>query len=78
MLTKLDLSEIQKIVQGETRKIVREETREIMQKELQPVKKDIVEIRKDMKTIVNFFDSGYLELRKRVEQIEERLGIIPN
>ncbi len=61
MLTKSDLSEIQKIVS----------------KELKPVKKAITEIRKDMKTIVTFFDHAYLELRAGVEKIEEHLGITP-
>ncbi len=42
---------------------------------LKPIKKDILEIRKDMKTIVNFFDREYLELRNRVERIEEYLKL---
>jgi hypothetical protein len=43
--------------------------------ELAPIKKDIVKIRKDQNTIVNFFDKEYLDLRERVEVIERRLSI---
>lgn len=87
MLTKTDLNQIQKIVktevQGETRKIVREETskivqsetRKIVKEELVPIKEDITHIRKDIKTIVNYFDREYLNLRKRVERIEDHLNL---
>ena len=83
MLTKNDLSQIGEIVQNETRKIVQVETRKIVQEEIAPLKKDIktlksdvTEIRKDIKKIVNFFDREYLELRNRVENIEQHLGIV--
>jgi len=70
MLTKQDLTNLTKIVQVETRKIVQEE--------LKPIKKDIIPIRKDQKLIVNFFDREYLDLRTRVERIEEHLGLPPH
>ena len=63
MLTKKDFVEIKKIVHEE------------VAVQLSPVKKDISQIRKDQKIIINFFDHEYLELRKRVERIEEHLGI---
>lgn len=47
MLTSKDLDQIQKIVHDEADNIIK--------RELKPVKADIVKIRKDMKTIVNFF-----------------------
>ena len=89
MLTKSDLSQIQKIVQTETRKIVREETPTIVrniiteetpgivQKQLKPIKEDIAQIRKDIKFIVSFFDREYVALRRRVERIEEHLQLAP-
>jgi len=43
--------------------------------ELDPMKKDIMKIRKDLKTTINFFDREYLDLRERVEVIERRLNI---
>lgn len=69
MLTKSDLQEIKKIVNDNTRKIVKEE--------LAPVKKDITSIRKDIKTIVGYFDNEYLELRKRIDRLEEHLNLPP-
>lgn len=67
MLTNDDLSKIQTIV--------RTETKEIIQKELKPIREDIIKIRKDIKTVVNFFDQEYLELRNRVEKIEQFLNL---
>ena len=82
MLTKNDLQQldtlITKRIHSETRKIVQEE----IQKETHPIrndlktmKEDISQIRKDMKTIISFFDREYLELRKRVERIELHLSL---
>lgn len=47
----------------------------LVKKNLVIVKKDIIQIRKDQKIIVNFFDHEYLELRRRVERIEEHLNL---
>ena len=71
MLNKTDLQHIQKIVKTE----VQQETRRIVKEELNPVKKDITHIRRDIKTIVSFFDDEYLKLRKRVERIEDHLNL---
>ena len=46
--------------------------------ELKPIQEDVTKIRKDIKTIVNFFDQEYLSLRNRVERIEEHLGLQPS
>ena len=75
MLTKQDLSDIQKVVQTETRKvilsetpkIVRSEAHTILQQELKPIKEDIAKIRKDI--------SVYVELRRRGERIEHHLQL---
>lgn len=81
MLTKNDLQQIQRIVktegQQETQKVIQRETGKIVKRELEAIKEDITQIRKDVKTIVNFFDTEYLELRKRVERIEEHLKLSP-
>lgn len=69
MLTKSDLTQIQKIVNSETKKIVAQE--------LKPIKEDVIHIRKDIKTIVNYFDREYLQLRKRVERLENHLHLSP-
>lgn len=63
MLTKNDLNQIDTVVAKR------------IQTELKPIKQDVAKIRKDMSTIVNFFDREYLELRKRVDRIEEHLNL---
>ena len=73
MLNKTDLQHIQKIVKTE----VQQETRRIVKEELNPVKKDVTQIRKGIKAIIAFFDHEYLELRKRVERIEDHLNLPP-
>ena len=82
MLSKDDYTEIRKILKEEIgilKEEIRNETKKIVHNEiaiqLKPIKKDISQIRKDQKIIINFFDHEYLELRKRVERIEEHLGI---
>jgi len=66
MLTKDDLKEI--------RGVIREEI-DPLKKDVKTLKSDVTEIRRDIKRIINFFDREYLELRKRVEKIEQHLGI---
>lgn len=73
MLTKNDLSQIRKAVKEE---LVTHPTKNDLTKELRPIKDDITHIRKDIKAIVSFFDREYLELRRRVERIEEHLGLL--
>ncbi len=63
MLNKQDLSAIESLMDNK------------FKQELKPIKEDIQKIRADQKTIITFFDKEYLELRKRVELIENHLGI---
>ncbi len=53
---------------------------EVVQKsirqELEPIKEDIKKIRQNQQTISNFFDSEYLELRHRVEKLEQIVASI--
>jgi len=74
MLTKDDLKQIRGIVQDETRKIIKEEV-DPLKKDVKTLKSDVSAIRKDIKQIVSFFDTEYLELRERVEKIEQHLGL---
>lgn len=86
MLTKTDLSQIQSIVQivvqketraivqKETRNIVKTETKKIIRKELAPIKKDIKVIKVDINMVIESFDGNYLELRARVDRIDDHLG----
>lgn len=85
MLTKSDLNQIRTIVREEVKDQVNDAFSaqvpniidSTLKKELKPIKEDITKIRKDMKTIVGFFDAEYLQLRKRIERIEELLKISP-
>ena len=85
MLTNNDLSQLKTIIQSETKKIVQEELKlEIgplrkdvkeLKSDVKVLKRDVTKIRTDTDTIVNFFDREYLELRERVEKIEQHLGL---
>ncbi len=63
MLTKTDL------------KLIGELMDDKLGSQLEPIKKDIMQIRKGQKIIVNFFDHEYLELRKGIELIEAHLNL---
>ena len=67
MLTKTDLQEIQKIVKHEVRSEI--------QRENAPINKNIRKIKTDLKIVINFFDREYLQLRARVERLEEHLKL---
>lgn len=46
-----------------------------LQKDIRVAKKDLAETRNDVKVLISYFDREYVNLRKRIEAIEERLGI---
>lgn len=89
MLTKSDLKAIDELIVKRVTSIVGEELEEKLEekldekldsfarRELDPIKKDIVQIRKDSKTIVDYFDREYLGLRTRVERIERIMNLSP-
>ena len=74
MLTKKDLQQIGEVVKIESKKVVQTELKPI-KKDIRTIKTDITKIRQDQNTIIAFFDKAYLELRTRVEKIEEFLNI---
>lgn len=76
-LTKNDLQQIRSIVREEVRDEVKVQL-DPVHKEIKTIKKDIVHIRKDINTIINFFDREYLELRSRIERIEDYLKLPPS
>jgi hypothetical protein len=88
MFTKQDLDILRKTIKQEFQleltsvkqdlKSIRNEIREEVlpiKNDLKTMKIDITHIRKNQKTIINFFDREYLDLRERVERIEEVLKI---
>jgi Skp family chaperone for outer membrane proteins len=80
MLTPDDLHQIDETL---TKRIkaelepVRKEVAKQIKEEILPIREDITHIRKDIKTIVNYFDREYLTLRNRIERIEQHLGLHP-
>lgn len=77
MLTKNDL----KLLAEQTRTIVQEEIKPLkkdmktLQKDMKVVKKQIKEIKDDQNSIINFFNRENLELKGRVDKIENHLGL---
>ncbi len=80
MLAKQDLTDITNIVKtivhseisdAEVRLNANLESK--LQKELKPIKQDIRKIKKNQKTIFNFFDKSYIELRTRVGKLEQAI-----
>ena len=65
-LTDQDLAAIDKIV---TKRL------EPVANDVKSLKKDMLKVKKDLKTTINFFDKEHLTLKKRVEKTESRLGI---
>lgn len=66
MLDKNDLAQIAQIMKAEV---------DPLRKDIKAMKQDITKIRKDQNIIISFFDNAYLELRKRIEQLEQAVGI---
>ncbi len=62
MLTNEDLTKVKQLVQQET----------------EPLKKDNKVIKKTLNLIVKLFDKDYVNLRDRVDKIEDHIGISPN
>jgi predicted nucleic acid-binding Zn-ribbon protein len=69
MLTKDDLNQIKKIVEPIQKDI------NTLNKDMSTLKKDVAETRKDVKVLIAYFDREYVELRKRIDRIEEHLGL---
>ena len=85
MLTKSDLGKIQTVVRkgvrGEIQTVVRKEVQTVVRKEVRretkSLKADVAKIRKDIDIIITLFDREYLNLRERVQRIEEHLELTP-
>lgn len=48
-----------------------------IKKIVEPIKNDVAQTRKDVKVLIAYFDREYVELRKRIDRIEEHLGLSP-
>lgn len=66
-MTKQDLTQIKDVV----REVVKDE----ITKELKPIHKKLNKLEKKIDTTINFFDHEVLSDRKRIDRIENHLGI---
>lgn len=73
MLTKQDLQAINKSFESQTKNLESKLTN-TLKRELKPVKQDIKKIRQDQNAIIKFFDEEYLDLRQRVEKLEQAVS----
>ncbi len=46
-----------------------------IKKIIEPIKRDVAQTRKDVKVLIAYFDREYVDLRKRIELIENHLGL---
>lgn len=74
MLTKEDVSLIEEVLDKRFNQFD-QKIGEKLKRELKPIKEDMTKTRKDINVIVSLFDREYVDLRKRVERIEEHLQI---
>lgn len=81
MLTKDDLKQIGDVVEEKLEQKLEQKLEPIrndlsvVKKDMRSAKSDITKIRSDIDIIIDSFDRDYLDLRGRVERIEEKLGI---
>lgn len=75
MLEKSDLQTIQKLVSGGIQSLLKQEIKP-MKADTRAIKADMSKTRRDINMIIEAIDTGYIDLRKRVERIEERVGIV--
>lgn len=73
MLTKTDLQAIDNLIVKRVDEVVTKRIRE----EHKPIRKDISKMRKDIDVMLSLFDREYVNLRSRVERIEEHLSLTP-
>lgn len=81
MLDKNDLQQIGQLLDSRLRPIdsrlkpIEEDLRAV-KRSVKNLEADSRKIRKDINIIINTFDNEYLDLRQRVERIEEKVGLV--
>lgn len=66
MLRKSDLQKISNVIANEIQPV---------KSDIKTLKTDVTKIRKDMNVVLGYLDKEYIDLRKRVERIEEHFGL---
>lgn len=80
MLTKSDLSKIQKVVQNEVEPIKTDVSSlkqdvGVLKRDVGSLKKDMKHVKKTVDVMIDLFDRQDIKLHKRVVRIEEHLGL---
>ena len=70
LISEVVVKSINALVPGIIHKLIPD----IIKKQLQPLRKDISKIKRDLKMIANYFDREYLDHDKRITKIEKHLG----
>ena len=73
MLNSNDIKIIKKLLQDEISSIKNDIKK--IKSNFKTINSDVSKIRKDINGIITFFDNEYIELRNRVDKIEEYLKI---
>jgi len=74
MLTKNDLNQIRGVVKDEVSGQL-ESKLEPIKKDIKTLKRDVFQIRRDQKTMLNLLDSEQMQQRKRIIRLEEHAGL---
>ena len=79
MFAKVDLLSIRDIVHSEIHEELQPVKKDVitLKNDVKTIKKDVTKVRKNMTTLFDFLDKDYLDLRQRVDRIEEHLGLPP-
>lgn len=75
MLEKSDLQQIREVIREEVRPIVNEELVPI-KKDIKALRTDVSKIKGDINMVIEVFDEKDIELEKRIETVETRVGIV--
>lgn len=75
MLEKSDLQQIREVIREEVRPIVKEELVPI-KKDIKALRTDVSKIKGDINMVIEVFDEKDIELEKRIERVETKVGIV--
>jgi len=73
MLTNDDLSAIRQVVKEEAGVVIKKELR----RELNPIKKELKQLRSDLNVVISTFDNDIIETKLRVDRVETHLHLSP-
>ncbi len=75
MLTRIDIKIIKELL-AEELKPLKQDVQEL-KSDMKAVKRDTTKIRKDLEMVTGEFDKEQVSLKKRVDRIENHIGLTP-